>query len=327
VIKVADLYSLLKQFNTIGGMEETGQSGFCLLMALWQKSNELQWRNKFNMTNTELLYRAGFGSEKTLIRVRNRLTELGYIKYISPDSRRKCGTYILEFDLMGLLDRPEESIEGNIKIGNEDNSVAECLPEESKDDSSGHNCLPGESSEVSSQGNRDVSSEGNINKLNKTKQNEDEDLHNPYIFYSKNIGPMLPDISDLISQYQKDLPDELIVEAFKIAVRNNARSIRYAEKIMISWLDKGIRTMDALRIHEAQRENKRARDGNENEPKKPKKRVYTSAEINAAADYIREAIRYYKGSDVLSYIRSLGYPQELTKSAINLLVKRKELVL
>ena len=57
------------------------------------------------------------------------------------------------------------------------------------------------------------------------------------------------------------------MEAFKIAVRNNARSIRYAEKIMISWLDKGIRTMDALRIHEAQRENKRARDGNENEPR------------------------------------------------------------
>ena len=256
VIKVADLYSLLKQFNTIGGMEETGQSGFCLLMALWQKSNELQWRNKFNMTNTELLYRAGFGSEKTLIRVRNRLTELGYIKYISPDSRRKCGTYILEFDLMGLLDRPEESIEGNIKVGNEDNSVAECLPEESKDDSSGHNCLPGESSEVSSQGNRDVSSEGNINKLNKTKQNEDEDLHNPYVVYSKNIGPVFPDISDPISQYQKDIPDEPVGEAFMIDTGNNAGSMRYAKKVIISWLEKGIMAMDQLRIYKARWESR-----------------------------------------------------------------------
>lgn len=324
---MADLYSLLKQFNAIGGMAETGQSGFCLLMALWQKANELQWRNKFTMTNAELLYKAGFGSEKTLIGVRNKLAELVYIKYISPDNRRKSGTYILEFDLMGLLDQPKESIEGNIKVGNEDNSVAECLPGESNDGSSGDNCLPGESSGVTSQGNSDVSSEVNINKLNITKQNEDEDLHNPYVFYAKNIGPMLPDISDLISQYQKDLPGELIVEAFKIAVRNNARSMRYAEKIMISWLDKGIKTMDALRIHEAQRENKRARGSKKRDPSKPQKRVYTSAEISAATDYIREVIRYYNGSDILSYIRSLGYPQEITESAIDLLVKGKELVL
>ena len=311
--KMADLYSLLKQFNAIGGMAETGQSGFCLLMALWQKANELKWRNKFTMTNAELLYRAGFNTEKTLINVRNKLTQLGYFKYISPKNRRKCGTYILEFDLMNLLDcLPEESSEVNSQVSNGVNSES--------------NSLPRESNGVTSQGSGKVSNEVNINKPKVTKLNK-EDVHNPYDFYSKNIGPMLPDISDLISQYQKDLPDELIVEAFKIAVRNNARSMRYAEKVMISWLDKGIKTMDALKIHEAKWKNKRARGSSESEPKKQQKRIYTSTEIKAATNYIKEAISDYDGSDVFSFIRSLGYPQEITESAIDLLVKRKELVI
>lgn len=106
--KMMDLYSLLEQFNTIGGIAKTGQSGFCLLMALWQKADELKWINKFNMTNGELLYKAGFNSEKTLIGSRNKLTELGYLKYISSGNRRKCGTYILEFNLMNLLDYLDE---------------------------------------------------------------------------------------------------------------------------------------------------------------------------------------------------------------------------
>ena len=74
--KMDDLYFLLKQFNAIGGMAETGQSGFCLLMALWQKTNELNWKNIFSISDIELLYRAGFNSEKTLINVRNKLSHL-----------------------------------------------------------------------------------------------------------------------------------------------------------------------------------------------------------------------------------------------------------
>jgi hypothetical protein len=254
---MADLYSLLKQFNAIGGMVETGQAGFCMLMVLWQKANELKWRNKFSMTNAELKFKAGFKNEKTLIEVRNKLTQLGYFKYISSENRRERGTYILEFDLMSLLDcLPEESIEGNTEVSNEDDDSAECLPEESNDDNSGHNCLPGESSGVSSQGNSDVNSEGNINKLNKTKQNEDEDLHNPYDVYAKNIGPVPPDISDPISQYQIDIPDEPVGEAFMIDTGNNAGSMRYAKKVIISWLEKGIMAMDQLRIYKARWESR-----------------------------------------------------------------------
>jgi hypothetical protein len=94
-----DLYSLLKQFGIIGGMAEIGQSGFCLLMALWLKSNELNWSNRFTMTNTELLYRSGYASEGAMINKRNALKQLGYLDYIPPKKSRSCGTYVLNFEL------------------------------------------------------------------------------------------------------------------------------------------------------------------------------------------------------------------------------------
>lgn len=95
-----DLYSLLKQFNAIGGMAEIGQPGFCLLMALWQKANELNWVHQFTMTNTELLYRSGYNSEGAMINKRNQLKQYGYLDYIPPKKSRSCGTYILNFNLV-----------------------------------------------------------------------------------------------------------------------------------------------------------------------------------------------------------------------------------
>jgi hypothetical protein len=142
-----DLYSLLKQFNAIGGMAQTGQSGFCLLMALWQKSNELNWISQFTMTNPELLYRAGFNSEKHLWEVRNRLDQMGYFEYIKPPNRKKPGTYNLNFNLYAIMGK---------------------LP----------NYLPQVNSQTRSEVNSQVSSEVNsgthINKLNiPTEQNQD----------------------------------------------------------------------------------------------------------------------------------------------------------
>jgi len=167
----------------------------------------------------------------------------------------------------------------------------------------------------------------------KEKEEEEEilskqldDDNNPFKYYQKNIGPMLPDIADLITQYQKGLPDELIVEAFKLAVRNNARSMRYAEKIMLSWLDKGIRTMADYRRHEAEWENKKAASKPGEAEKGLDKRKYSQDEIEAAARYIKKSIDKYNGKDVIGYIHSLGYPEEISESAIALLIERKELV-
>jgi len=152
--KKPDLYSLLKQFNAIGGMAEIGQSGFCLLMALWLKSNELNWANQFAMTNTELLYRSGYSSEKAMIEKRNRMMQLGYFRYIPPKNRRSCGTYILNFNLLDYFLK-HSNIES---ISNSNNRNSD------------------RNSEGNSEGNSEVSIPHNINKLNKTKQTKHKDI-------------------------------------------------------------------------------------------------------------------------------------------------------
>ena len=163
---MSDLYSLLKQFNAIGGIAQTGQPGFCLLMALWQKANELNWANRFTMTNAELLYKAGFKCEKTLIEVRNKLAQLGYFKYIRPKNRRQCGTYILEYDLLKLIN----------------DYLPEYLPDVSSVVSSEV------SSDVNSGVSSEVSSEVNINKQNKTKQNKNNIYADFVNWYNSQFG-------------------------------------------------------------------------------------------------------------------------------------------
>jgi len=152
---------------------------------------------------------------------------------------------------------------------------------------------------------------------------DNDNSNNPFRYYQQNIGPLLPDIVDLIEQYRKDLPDDLITEAFKLAVKNNARSMRYAEKIMISWMDKGIRTMEDYRRHEAEWEHRKTAETDREEA--PAKRQYTQTEIKAAAKYIKRSLERYEGDNVLEHIYSLGYPQELTDAAVEMLRERKEL--
>ena len=160
--------------------------------------------------------------------------------------------------------------------------------------------------------------------ISRVTDNDNDNSNNPFRYYQQNIGPLLPDIADLIHQYRKDLPDELITEAFKLAVKNNARSMRYAEKIMLSWIDKGIRTMEDYKRHEAEWEHRKAAEAGREEA--PAKRQYTQAEIEAAARYIKRAVSRYEGNDVLGFIYSLGYPQEVADGAVKLLRERKELV-
>lgn len=158
-----DLYSLLKQLNAIGGMGEIGQSGFCLLMALWQRANELNWTDQFTMTNAELLYKAGFNTEKTLIEKRNRLSQLGYFTYIAPKNRKQCGTYLMNYNLLDRFSCSEVSsnysTEVSRKVSSEVNNPLSCS-QVSRNVNSEVN------SGVNSEVNSGVCSEVNINKLN-----------------------------------------------------------------------------------------------------------------------------------------------------------------
>jgi hypothetical protein len=151
-----DLYSLLKQLNACGGMAEIGQSGFCLLMALWQKANELHWTNQFSMTNAELIFKSGYNSERAMTKKRQRLMDLGYFKYVSSKNRKNCGTYIMNYCLTDNYQK--RSVEGSSKDG-----IKDGIKDGNGDGNKFH-------SEFRSEFHSEFHSEDHINKLNETKQ-------------------------------------------------------------------------------------------------------------------------------------------------------------
>lgn len=62
----------------------------------------------------------------------------------------------------------------------------------------------------------------------------------PNIFklYEQYIGPLNPIIAEELKEAEQDYPPEIILDAFRIAAENNARSWRYVNKILTEWARK-----------------------------------------------------------------------------------------
>lgn len=69
-------------------------------------------------------------------------------------------------------------------------------------------------------------------------------------FYSNNIGPIAPYSVEILADYLKDMPKELIILAMKKSVEANIRTIQYIKGILNNWSKKGIKT-----LVEAEQEN------------------------------------------------------------------------
>jgi DnaD/phage-associated family protein len=99
-----------------------------------------------------------------------------------------------------------------------------------------------------------------INKLNETKQNNDVDdtPQTPFevvvkIFRESGMGEINSTIADILGSIADNHPLELIEEAFLIAGANHATSVRYVEKILIAWAEKGIKSKQQLELYENNR--------------------------------------------------------------------------
>lgn len=298
----------IKAFYDLVQVKQLSTGQIALWQALMHINNKCAWIEWFTVPNLTLELHTGL-SRAGIYKARNVLKQYGVIDF------KSNGTKATSYRVNSLLNSKQISSQ----VGKQDGPALLNSKQDSKQDSKQVG------KQVGKQGGKQSSN--TLNKLDKTKQDEDDDVINdndPFVYYTKNIGPMLPAIADLISQYQKELPDELITESFRIAVKNNARNMRYAEKVMLYWLDKGITTMDDYRRHEAERENQKIKS--ETPRGEPQEQRYSQDEIEAAAKYIRKQVERYTGDNVIDFISSLGYPEEISKNAIKLLVERKELV-
>jgi DnaD/phage-associated family protein len=75
------------------------------------------------------------------------------------------------------------------------------------------------------------------------------DLNNPveilparpniYQLYESNLGQLTPMISDDLKDTEREFPSDWIEDAFRIAVQNNARNLRYIRAVLERWRKEG----------------------------------------------------------------------------------------
>ena len=98
----------------------------------------------------------------------------------------------------------------------------------------------------------------NSNSNTNSNSNSNMTSHAPkkYIdVFNNEIFPITPFVVEVLSEYEKEMSDEVIVEAIKEAVRHNVRRLNYIEAILRDWKSKGIKDLagvEALRREKSQ---------------------------------------------------------------------------
>lgn len=62
-------------------------------------------------------------------------------------------------------------------------------------------------------------------------------------FYNNNIGLITPYGAEILGDYSKEMPSELIIYAMQISVEANKRNIKYIKAILNNWQKAGIKTL------------------------------------------------------------------------------------
>lgn len=77
-------------------------------------------------------------------------------------------------------------------------------------------------------------------------------------FYNNNIGLITPFGLEIMSDYAKEMPTDLIILAMKKAVEADKRTIQYIKGILNNWSKKGIKTVLDAKKEDEQFRNKNA---------------------------------------------------------------------
>lgn len=77
-------------------------------------------------------------------------------------------------------------------------------------------------------------------------------------FYEENIGLITPYGVEVLEDYTKDMPADLIIYAMQISVEANKRTIKYIKAILNNWQKAGIKTLTQAKEenHKKKNENK-----------------------------------------------------------------------
>lgn len=97
----------------------------------------------------------------------------------------------------------------------------------------------------------------NVNENNNVGDSCVDGLQEIIEFYNGNIGLITPYGLEILSDYAKEMTNDLIIYAMKISVEANKKTIQYIKAILNNWQKAGIKTLD-----DAKKENKKAKESN-----------------------------------------------------------------
>lgn len=75
-------------------------------------------------------------------------------------------------------------------------------------------------------------------------------------FYNENIGLITPYGIEILSDYAKEMPVDLIIYAMQISVEANKRTIKYIKAILNNWQKAGIKTLIEAKEENNHKNNK-----------------------------------------------------------------------
>lgn len=103
---------------------------------------------------------------------------------------------------------------------------------------------------------RDASDLAEASKLSKSEN----EVAKIFEFYQNNIGMMTPYVQQNVIHWRNDTSPELVMLAIEKAVKENALKFSYAEAILKSWLNQGVKTK-AEAVAEMNRRSQAGRNG------------------------------------------------------------------
>ncbi len=92
---------------------------------------------------------------------------------------------------------------------------------------------------------------------NRFEKSQNVVADNIYQFYQQNFGVLNPLIGEKLSEWVKDLGEELVKEALTKTLMNGSRSFYYAETIMREWYNKNIKTLEQVHALESEYQRRR----------------------------------------------------------------------
>jgi len=105
--------------------------------------------------------------------------------------------------------------------------------------------------------NKNENENVNVNDNNNENVNDScvDGLQDIVDFYNNNIGSLTPFGLEILTDYAKEMPADLIIYAMQISVEANKKTIQYIKAILNNWKKEGIKVLaDAKK--ESKKKNK-----------------------------------------------------------------------